>query len=222
MTFGEKVVDYYKSISIPKNLPHGVEVLYPFGNSKVVDLVKAFCEKFYTGERARVFLIGINPGRYGGGATGIPFTDPIRLDDELGIPNDFPKKPELSSRFIYDMITAYGGAKPFYENCYFTSVSPLGFVKDGKNLNYYDIRELQDTLEDYMVKELQKQIAFGAKPIAYSLGMGKNITYLKKLNEMHNLFQSVEALPHPRWIMQYRLKKKDEFINQYLNALKPQ
>ncbi|MEM6359763.1 MAG: uracil-DNA glycosylase family protein [Bacteroidota bacterium] len=220
MTFGEKVAQYYKSIPIPKNLPSGVEVLYPFEDRDVMDLVNLFCKQFYTGSHSRTFLIGINPGRFGGGATGIPFTDPIRLKEVLAIHNDMDKKAELSSKYIYDMIEAYGGATAFYNDCYFTSVSPIGFVKDGRNLNYYDIRELQESLEEYIVAELRKQIDFGAKPKAFSLGMGKNIAFLKKLNEKYQLFEAIDALPHPRWIMQYRLKRKDEFVGQYIKSIK--
>ena len=220
MTFGEKVAQYYKSIPIPKNLPSGVEVLYPFEDRDVMDLVNLFSKQFYTGSHSRTFLIGINPGRFGGGATGIPFTDPIRLKEVLAIHNDMDKKAELSSKYIYDMIEAYGGATAFYNDCYFTSVSPIGFVKDGRNLNYYDIRELQESLEEYIVAELRKQIDFGAKPKAFSLGMGKNIAFLKKLNEKYQLFEAIDALPHPRWIMQYRLKRKDEFVGQYIKSIK--
>ena len=49
----------------------------------------------------RHLLLGINPGRFGGGVTGIPFTDPIRLQNVCGIENNFEKKQELSSVFIY-------------------------------------------------------------------------------------------------------------------------
>ncbi len=39
----------------------------------------------------RYLILGINPGRFGGGITGIPFTDPIRLQNICGIENDFQK-----------------------------------------------------------------------------------------------------------------------------------
>ncbi len=219
MTFGEKVIAYCKSIPKPEKLPEGVEVLYPFNTPKVMGLVRQFCERFYAGRQPRTFLIGINPGRFGGGSTGIPFTDPLRLESELGITNDMDKKPELSSRFVYEMIGALGGPEEFYRQFYITSVSPVGFTKDGKNLNYYDIKELQETLEPYMISELKKQIELGANPVAYSLGMGKNIAYLNKINKEHGLFEAIEPLPHPRWIMQYRLKRKDEFIRLYEEKL---
>lgn len=44
--------------------------------------------KFFTN------ILGINPGRFGAGTTGIAFIDPIRLENECGINNSFPKKVE--------------------------------------------------------------------------------------------------------------------------------
>jgi len=215
MTFGQQVIDYYKNIKIPNNLPEGVEVLYPFDQPEVINIVEAFNRKYFSDTNNRTFLIGINPGRFGGGTTGIPFTDPIRLKDILKIDNTFDPKAELSSKFIYKMIEALGGHESFYKRFYFTSVSPIGFVMNGKNLNYYDVPALQEALESYMVEELRKQIEFGANPIAFSLGMGKNIAYLKKINAKYKLFEEVRPLPHPRWVMQYRLKRVDEFLEQY-------
>jgi len=221
MTFAKQVIDFYNDIEAPKNLPEDVEVLHPFEEPEVQGIVNTFYNKFYKDDQPRTFLIGINPGRFGGGATGIPFTDPIRLDEVIGISSDFDPKPELSSKFIYQMIEAIGGPETFYSSFYFTSVSPLGFVKDGKNLNYYDIKELQEGLEAYIVEHMRKQIAFGASPIAYSLGKGKNIKYLKWLNKKYELFEDVKPLPHPRWVMQYRLKRLDEFVGQYTETLSP-
>ncbi|MBL6447387.1 DUF4918 family protein [Fulvivirga sp. 29W222] len=219
MTYAEKILEYYASVSIPQQLPDSVEVLYPFDREYVSAILETFYHKYFNDNHSRTFLIGINPGRFGGGSTGIPFTDPIRLKEELNIENNFDPKQELSSRFIYQMIHAIGGPEIFYKNFYFTSVSPLGFVKDGKNLNYYDIPALQECLEDYIVEEMKKQIEFGAKDTAFSLGMGKNIAYLKKLNAKHKLFKEIIPLPHPRWIMQYRLKRLNEFIQEYYNQL---
>lgn len=219
MTFGQQVIDYYKNVDKPTNLPKGVEILYPFNEVEVIDIVEKFYSQYFNDSGSRTFLIGINPGRFGGGATGIPFTDPIRLKEVLGIDNTFDPKAELSSKFIYRMIDALGGHESFYRSFYFTSVSPIGFVKDGKNLNYYDIPALQEALEPYMVEELRKQIAFGANPVAFSLGRGKNIAYLKKINTKYKLFDEVRPLPHPRWVMQYRLKLIDEFIKFYSDEL---
>ncbi len=219
MTFGEKVVEYYRTLLPPSNLPAEVKVLFPFSDPLIMEYVTQFYQSFYNDNNSRTFLIGINPGRLGGGTTGIPFTDPARLDSELNIANNLPKKAELSSRFVYEVIGACGGAREFYRKFYITSVCPVGFTKDAKNLNYYDLRSLQEQLEPYMVAELKKQVEFGANPVAYSLGMGKNIAYLNKLNKQHGFFEAIEPLPHPRWVMQYRLKRKDEFIHLYKEKL---
>ncbi len=220
MSFGNYYTDFYKKLKLPDSLPEGVEILNPFESDQVVSYMDAFYSKYYSDDNPRLFLIGINPGRFGAGVTGIPFTDPIRLESVCGIKNDLGKKQELSSVFMYDMINAYGGPDAFYGKCFFTSVSPVGFVMNGKNLNYYDIPELQKELESFMVDSLRKQLDMGGlKKIAYSLGMGKNIKYLHYLNKKYHLFEEIKALPHPRWVMQYRLKRKDEFIEEYLKAI---
>lgn len=219
MTFGEKIIDFYKYLRPPTSLPKGVEVLFPFENQETVSCIANFNEQYFSDDNKRVFLIGINPGRLGGGVTGIPFTDPLRLEKELNIKNSFEKKQELSSNFIYQMISAFGGPKLFYKKFYFTSVCPVGFVKDGKNLNYYDVPALQEKLEKYMVEHMKIQIEYGAEPIAFSLGQGNNIAYLRWLNKKYHLFEKIEPLPHPRWVMQYRLKRLDEFIQLYKDKL---
>jgi len=219
MTYGNKIIDFYKSLEPPTKLPKGVEILYPYKSPEVIETVEKFYTKYYNDTNQRVFLIGINPGRFGGGSTGIPFTDPVRLQEDLSIKNDFDKRSELSSNFIYQMISKLGGPKAFYGKFYITSVCPVGFTKDGKNLNYYDIKSMQDKLEGYMVDHLKKQMTFGHHPIAYSLGKGKNLKYLKWLNDKYQLFEKVKPLPHPRWVMQYRLKRLDEFIDQYKTEL---
>jgi hypothetical protein len=218
-SFGLKVISFYRGLPHGPEVPAGVDVMYPHMDPQAWEAMCEFYLKYYGDSSKRIFVIGINPGRFGAGTTGIPFTDPIRLQEVLGINHEFDLKPELSSRFIYQVIDAYGGAETFYRHCYFTSVSPFGFTSNGKNLNYYDLRELQDTWESFMVNTLKSQIEMGACPHAFSLGQGKNHKYLLYLNDKYQLFTAIHPLPHPRWIMQYRLKKLDEFIELYCNSL---
>ncbi len=221
MLQSEKILGFYNNLEIPEGLPDGVEILNPFTNEKVLELNRLFYNKYYNDNLKRTYLIGINPGRLGAGITGIPFTDPIRLQEVLGFENDLNKKPELSSKFIYDVIENIGGSEVFFNSFYFTSVSPIGFIKDGKNLNYYDQKDLQDQLEPFMISTLQSQIKSIAtnRDVAFSLGQGKNFKYLEKLNRIHGFFERIEPLPHPRWVMQYRLKRKMEFIDLYMKKL---
>jgi len=48
---------------------------------------------------------------------------------------------------------------------------------------------------------------------------GLNEKFLHYLNDRHQLFDEIIPLSHPRWVMQYRLKRKDEFIGEYLERL---
>lgn len=221
MTFGESVLNFYKTLGIPTGLPAGIKVLYPFKNTSAWEAIEKFFARYYNDNNPRILLLGINPGRFGAGLTGIGFTDPIRLEDDCGIPNDFDKRPELSSRFIYDVINAYGSPKEFYSRFFISSISPLGFVKNGKNYNYYDEKNLETAIEPFAADCLKNQLNFGcSSDIAISIGQGKNVSFLTRMNKNYQLFKSIESLPHPRWIMQYRLKRKEGFIKEYLKVLK--
>jgi len=57
------------------------------------------------------------------------------------------------------------------------------------------------------------------REICYCLGEGKNFKFFQKFNDEHQFFSRVISLPHPRFIMQYKLKMKEEFISTYLQLL---
>jgi hypothetical protein len=218
MPLNAHILEFLRKLAWEGHLPKGVEVLSPFGNPDVWTVCQSFYGKYYPAG-PRTLLIGINPGRFGAGMTGIPFTDPIRLKDPCGIDNPWPARQELSSVFMYDMIRAFGGPEAFYGQFYITSVSPLGFTQDGKNLNYYDERHLLQVLEPFAVHCLQHQLGWGmATDVAFCLGGGKNHAYLEKLNATYGFFTKIVPLPHPRYIMQYRLKHKAAHIQEYLDA----
>lgn len=220
MDLSKKIIDFYKNLEAPSYLPSGVEVMNPYENNSVMKNLGTFYSNYFRDTKPRVMVLGINPGRFGGGLTGIPFTDPINLQDACGISNDLDKRHELSSKFIYNMIEELGGVEKFYKSIYITAVSPLGFVMKGKNLNYYDIPELEAKWEPFFVKTIKAQAEFCQnRSICYSLGQGKNFKFLQKLNKTYQIFEDVRPLPHPRWIMQYRLKRKEEFISVYEKAL---
>ncbi len=219
-TFADRAIHFYNDLQINTSLPAGSEILNPYENQAVKDIVTSFFTRFYDDQQDRVILLGINPGRFGAGITGITFTDPIRLEEDCQLPNGFEKRAELSSRFIYEVISSYGGCQAFYQRFFLSAVSPLGFVRDGKNLNYYDDRELEAALGKFIESSLRDQIDLGIrKDKAICLGEGKNMKYLEKLNEKLDLFEEIISLPHPRWVMQYRFKRKEEFIEKYLEVL---
>lgn len=86
----------------------------------------------------KVVMCGINPGRYGAGKTGIPFIDFNSLSELLS--NVQRNDSERSAEFFYSIIKNYG-AKKFYSNIYVTNICSVGFEKDKKNYNYYQLPE---------------------------------------------------------------------------------
>lgn len=216
----DQILSFYQSLKAPSSLPPNVDVLNPYLSEEGWKSTQAFYQKYYNDELPRRILFGINPGRLGGGLTGVPFTDPICLEEHCSIDNPFKKKHELSSRFVYDMIAVLGGPSAFYKSYFITGISPLGYIIEGKNLNYYDIKNWKTIFEESVVQWIKQQLAFNIDTsVAYSIGKGENVKFLNKINKKHQFFESIEPLPHPRWVMQYRLKRKDEFIEEYKTAL---
>ncbi len=219
-TFADKVLNFLAGLECKESLPDDIVVMNPFKDKQVLELNRLFFEKYYSDQNDRIMMLGINPGRFGAGITGICFTDPIRLENECGIENSFPKKPELSSVYFYEMINLFGGPEKFYSKFYVSAVSPLGFTKNGVNLNYYDDIILKDTLSSFINKSLEKQIDLGIdRTICFSLGKGENFKYLNEINRQHHFFKKIIPLGHPRWIMQYQLRKKNIHLDDYIRKL---
>ena len=221
MLLADHIISFLKQLHLGINLPHEIDVMNPFKDRATMEVCTEFYKKYYNDNMQRQMIIGINPGRFGAGITGVPFTDPIRLKNECGIENPWAPKQELSSVFVYDVIKAYGGVEKFYKKFYITAVSPLGFTRHGKNLNYYDDKALQAGISDFVVDCMVKQLAFGVdRKVAFCFGDGKNYKYISRLNEEKNIFEKIIPLSHPRFIMQYKLKKKEEYIRHYLQNFK--
>jgi len=219
-TLAEQLFRFYTNLNPPENLPDNILWLYTQQRQDVLDILEVFLKKYYSDDHERILLLGINPGRYGAGITGINFTAPKQLKEICRIENPF-SGTELSAEFIYKMIEAYGGVKEFYSNFFIGSVCPLGFVQNGKNLNYYDHKLLLKAIEPFIIKNLTKLISFNInREICICIGGEKNFKYLSSLNNRYNWFQEIVSLPHPRFIMQYNRKFLDDYINRYLNVLK--
>ncbi len=219
-TFGDSAFKFLKNIEPDFKLPKEIFCLLPFENPEVIKINKVFYRKYYNDQLKRKLIIGINPGRFGSGITGISFTDPIKLENVLNIKNSFVKRAELSSDFIYKVIHEFGGPELFYKKYYLTAVSPIGFIKDEKNINYYDDKKLNEYLNKFIVKSLETQIQFGIDTsVVYCLGEGQNFKYLKKLNDQHHFFDQIVPLAHPRFIMQYKRKMLGDFVKLYVQAL---
>ena len=217
--FANNIIEFYKTIQPPAKLPKGVGVLYPQQEKEVIAIVEKFYEKFYNDNNQRTLIFGINPGRFGAGITGINFTGPKQLKENCGIDHSFKMGSELSAEFIYEAIEKYGGAKKFYKNFFISAISPLGYIKDGVNLNYYDDKKLQEAVTPFVVDCIEKQLKWNVnRSASICIGGEKNYKYFLKLNEKYNWFGEIIPLPHPRFIMQYRRKTKENYLSTYYDA----
>jgi len=228
MTFGEKVINFIKHLEYDGAvLPDGIRIMNPFKEyQQTLKIADEFYHKYYNDDQPRRIILGINPGRFGGGLTGIPFTDPKRLVSECHIAYEGKVTHEPSSVFVYEVINAYGGLEAFYKDFYINSLFPLGFVTvdakgKEKNYNYYDSKELINAVRGSIVTNIKTQIALGVETdVCFCLGTGKNETFLRNLNKEHRFFKNITALEHPRFIMQYKSQTKQFYIDKYVSAFK--
>jgi hypothetical protein len=219
MSFESRAIKYFTDINPQKFKFKGVELINPYASEDVKNVVNRYFNKFYNDNNKRIFIFGINPGRFGGGLTGISFTDPVALREHCGIENNLGDRKELSSKFIYNVVERFGGAQKLFSKIFLTALYPFAIIKDGKNYNYYDEKSLAEKLRPEIVQTIKTQIEFGARrELAILLGK-KNAAYFSTINEEHNFFHKIIVLEHPRYIMQYRLKKVDLYINKYLDAI---
>ena len=88
-------------------------------------------------------------------------------------------------------------------------------------INYYDDKKLAEAVTPFIIDCINKQIKIGFNTeICLCIGGEKNFKFLSALNNEHKWFDQIIPLPHPRFILQYRRKQKDQFIHQYLSALR--
>lgn len=225
LTFAEQVIQFHQQLDLNASLPKGIKVMNPYVNNALIqDILQKFYTQFFDDHRKRKLIVGINPGRFGAGMTGIPFTDTKRLEEFAGIKVDEFESHEPSSVFVYEMIQAFGGAQKFYDEFYINSVCPLGFLRKNKkgnfvNYNYYDDTSLFEAVKPFIISSLKKQISFGIDTSkVFSMGK-KNAKFLAKINQEEKLFEEIIALPHPRYVVQYQFKKKHLFVEEYLKAM---
>jgi hypothetical protein len=224
--FAEAVIQFYKELEFKGSLPHGIEIMNPFReNPGILPVITRFYNKYYNDSNPRHLILGINPGRFGAGVTGIPFTDSKRLSEKCGFSIPGMTTFETSSVFIYEMIEAFGGVEKFYSKFFISAVCPLGFTTiSGKgkiiNYNYYDSTGLTKAVLDFIKNSLYKQLEFGLhRDACFCLGTGKNYKFLVQLNNELKFFDRIIPLEHPRFIMQYKTKEKDFYIRKYLEEL---
>lgn len=117
-------------------------------------------------QKRRVVLVGMNPGPWGMGQTGVPFGDVTKVRDWMGITGkvtrperEHPKRPvagfdnkrrEPSGSRLYGWAQErYGTAERFFEDYFVLNYCPLLFFsEEAKNLTPPDLRK-DSTVELY-------------------------------------------------------------------------
>lgn len=223
----DTILDFYYNLQLDEALlPEGVRAMNPYqnNNEEVDRIMRIFHEKYFADKAPRQLILGINPGRHGAGLTGIPFTDSPALRKHCQIETSIETR-ETSSEFVYSFINAFGGPQAFYQQWFIGGVCPLGFLQlnargNWVNWNYYDQKVLEKAVTPFIIEQISKQADFCGNPsTCLVLGTGKNYKFLKQLNEKQQWFSKVIALEHPRYIMQYKRKQKDEYSKKFVQIM---
>lgn len=224
-TFADKVIEFNRQLRYSGKLPANFQVMNPYlDNPETMEVMQRFYHKYYNDSKQRKFMIGINPSRHGAGVTGVPFTDTKRMKSVCGIEIKSAHTHEISSVFLYDMISEYGGAEAFYNDVYINSPFPLAIIRKTQqgnwlNANYYDDPELFAFVKDFMIESLKKHISLGLDTSEVFVLGKKNADFIGKLNKEAQLFDRLTILEHPRYIQQYKSKDKQLYIEKYILAL---
>lgn len=219
--FGASVAEYLTSLRFTGSLPQDFEVLNPYVFPEVRRVVTSVCHRFYVDTKPRIGIWGINPGRLGAGLTGLSFTDPVSLRDLFGVSSSITGRTEPSAQFIADVIRSYGGPEPFYRDVYVSALSPLGFLRDGKNVNFYDDPRFATNILPWIDEQVAIQESFGLRRgIAIILGKGKLQTYVERNLRRHREWDQVTYLEHPRYVAQYRRSAWDQYVETYVQTIR--
>lgn len=228
-TFANNILQLNESLSkVLLELPDGFRIINPFNGpykDQIKQITMAFYKKYYNDNNKRRLILGSSPARRGTAITGVPFEDAQHLQEETGILIDNFYINKSSSNFLYEVIEKYGGSQKFYNDFYMNFVCPLGIVRTNSkgnevNCNYYDSKGLKSALYSFIVNSIQTQVSFNIdSTVCYCIGSGENYTFLSKINEKYKFFETIIPLEHPRFIMQYNSKKKNTFLEKYMNAL---
>lgn len=224
--FSDRVLKFNDELSnMVFNLPESYYIRNPFNSKIVKEIAPIFYKKYYNDNKKRYLILGSSPARRGTAVTGIPFEDADHLYKITGIAIDNFHINKSSSNFLYKVMEEYGGCEKFYNDFFMSFVCPLGIVKINSkgnevNCNYYENKEIENNLYNFIVTSLKKQISFGIDTsVCYCIGSGENFKFITKINEQYNFFKKIIPLEHPRFIMQYHSNDKDKYLNKYMIAL---
>ena len=155
--------------------------------------MELFYGKYVEPFHPRVVICGINPGRFGSGKVGVPFLDFQALNELVG--DTGRDDTEKSARFFYSVVKHFGPQR-FYATFYVTNVSWLGFLRNGRNVNYYSLpADIQTVILNKFCYELI--LVRPTHIISTSLEVAKTLCSLK---DERDITANIDLrLKHPRW-----------------------
>jgi len=112
----DKLRNFFFNLKLSSPPQSDVVVMNPYVHRDVKEVCFKFFTKYFSDNNNRILVLGINPGRFGAGITGITFTDPIRLDNECGIRNDFiiqTLRQQISIAGYSDKVICLGEGKNY-------------------------------------------------------------------------------------------------------------
>ncbi|SDX43844.1 uracil-DNA glycosylase family protein [Hymenobacter psychrophilus] len=219
MPFADRLAHFLLDFPLPPPLPDAVTAYSPYHEQGPRELFTEFARRYYAGNRPRVALLGINPGRLGNGRTGVAFTDGLALT-AWGIAHKLPARREPSSEFMQAVVEAWGGPAAFYQQFYVGSLYPLVLLKDGRNYNYYDSPAITESLWPDMRANLQQLVAEVGLRQSAAVCLGRrNAKFFQRFNDELGLFEQLYVLDHPRYLMQYQRRHLAENVAHYVEVL---
>jgi len=220
-SFAQFVERFLTQVSISDHLPSGIEILQPYGNPEVRRVLHEMCVRYYSSSSRRIGVWGINPGRFGAGLTGLSFTDPWAVHHDLGITTTLSGRREMSAEFISMVIAAYGGPTSFYHDVYMSALSPLGFIRDGVNINFYDDPALEKLMTPNIIRWMNDVFEHRVRrDVTILLGSGKLRTFMERSVREAAGVSEVVYLDHPRYIMQYRRRDVVRYVQLYVDTIR--
>ena len=67
MTLADQILSFQKKLRLNIKLPKGILAMNPYQDEIAFSICEKFYQRFYADESPRTIILGINPGRHGGG-----------------------------------------------------------------------------------------------------------------------------------------------------------
>jgi hypothetical protein len=187
---------------------HDICILSDFVNNR--QGISAFWQKFYGDAIPRIMICGINPGRHGAGKTGVPFLDFMSLSKI--IPGIERQDIEKSASFFFEAVRSFG-VESFFRTFYVSNFSSVGYIREGKNLNYYDLPQPALKIVERNFLEEIKTVN-PTHIVSLSAAVHASVRKLLPANIDCSL-----RLPHPAWVATYRANEKNQWLSRYREVL---